>query len=174
MDRGEVVIEKLHFQSRPGLYVTGNLYRPKKSQRQAAGHPLRLRPLRPRPRRQQDGLPGPRHVVRPQRLRLPDHRHAATRRDPRHPSRHLRHAYRHCSYGSGQTRREPLVVAGARLHAGRRRVLERHPRPSIISSAGPTSMPTASASPASPAAAPRRSGSPPPTSASRWPCRSAA
>jgi len=32
LDRGDFVIEKLHFQSRPQLYVTANLYRPKKAE----------------------------------------------------------------------------------------------------------------------------------------------
>src|SRR5947208_3047981 len=32
VEREGVIIDKLHFQSRPGLYVTGNLYRPKPNQ----------------------------------------------------------------------------------------------------------------------------------------------
>ena len=124
-------IEKLHFQSRPGLYVTGNLYRPKKVEGQAAGDPLRLRPLQPRPRRQQDGLPGPRHVVRQQRLRLPDHRHAAARRDPRHPPRHLQP--RPLVVARGAATRRPASSAGTAS------------APSTIWSAGPTWTPSASA-----------------------------
>jgi dienelactone hydrolase len=33
VESGDVVIDKLHFQSRPGLYVTGNLYRPKSNEK---------------------------------------------------------------------------------------------------------------------------------------------
>lgn len=37
MDRGEYTIEKVYFQSAPGLFVTGNLYRPKNIQGKAPG-----------------------------------------------------------------------------------------------------------------------------------------
>src|SRR5262249_9330651 len=33
VDRGDVAIDLLHYQSRPGLYVTGNLYRPAKNEK---------------------------------------------------------------------------------------------------------------------------------------------
>jgi hypothetical protein len=37
-----VVVEKIHFQSKPGLYVTGNLYRPKALGRPSKGLPAIL------------------------------------------------------------------------------------------------------------------------------------
>ena len=117
VEHEEFIVEKLHFQSRPGLYVTGNLYLPKKIDEAAAGDPLRLRPRRRedgrRQLRQQGRLSASRRLVRPQRLRLPDDRHAAARRDRGHPPRHAP--------------RRHVVVAQPRLHAGRRRGLELHP-----------------------------------------------
>ena len=84
----------------------------------AAGDSVRLRPRRRR-RRTASAIGNKadyQHhggVVRPERLRLPDDRHAATRRDRGHSPRHapLRH----------------VVVAQPRLHAGRRRGVELHP-----------------------------------------------
>jgi dienelactone hydrolase len=43
LDRGDVTIEKLHFQSKPGLYVTANLYKPKANPaRQGGGGAAKL------------------------------------------------------------------------------------------------------------------------------------
>ena len=44
VEHEQFTVEKLHFQSRPGLYVTGNLYLPKELDGAGSGDPLRLRP----------------------------------------------------------------------------------------------------------------------------------
>ena len=44
VEHEEFTVEKLHFQSRPRLYVTGNLYVPKKIDETAAGDSVCLRP----------------------------------------------------------------------------------------------------------------------------------
>ncbi len=103
--------------------------------------PARTRDLlRLRPRQQQEGwrelrlqdlLSAPRRVVRPQRLRVPDRQHAATRRDRGHPSRHLS--------------REHVVVAFAWLHARGRRGVERHSRAGLPDIAQGGRTPAASA-----------------------------
>ena len=59
---------------------------------------------------QQDQLPASSGMVRPPRLCLPDHRHAAAWRDRGAAPRHVSRGH--------------VVVAGSRLHAGRRRGLE--------------------------------------------------
>ena len=79
--------------------------------RAAAGGGVRVRAFVPGPARQQDGVPVARHLVCKARVRLPRARLAAVGRDRGDPSRHLP--------------REPLVVALAGLHAGRRRVPQR-------------------------------------------------
>src|SRR5207248_9634237 len=42
IERGGVTIEKLHYQSKPGLYVTGNLHLPKTAGKPAAKYPAIL------------------------------------------------------------------------------------------------------------------------------------
>ena len=110
-------VEKLHFQSIPGLYVTGNLYLPKNAQAAGPGDPLRLRPRQHGRSTRSPTAARCTYQHHPAwfagtRLRLPDPRYAATRRDSR------------ASITARITRH--VVVADARLHAGRHRVLERH------------------------------------------------
>ncbi len=116
MQRDGYVVDMLHYQSRPGLYVTGNLYRPavvKEGERLPAvfyvcGHSGRGRDGN-KVAYQSHGI-----LVRETRLYLPGGGLAATRRDRVVSSRHVQPA--------------AMVVAFARLHAGRRGSMERHPR----------------------------------------------
>ena len=65
VDHPEFTVEKLHFQSQPGLYVTGQPVRAEGTDGPAAGDPVRLRSQsrvesRAASPRQQDGLPASR------------------------------------------------------------------------------------------------------------------
>ena len=110
------VVEMIHYQSRPGLYVTGNLYRPavqREGERLPAvlyvcGHSSRGRNGN-KTAYQAHGIWLARHGY----LCLHD-RHAAIGRNRGDPSRHLS--------------RGAMVVVLAGLYAGGSRVLERHSR----------------------------------------------
>ena len=70
IDSRDFLVENLHYQSIPGLYVTANLYRPERPGAEPAesGRALRLRTRGQRPRWVQDGLAVARHLARPARL----------------------------------------------------------------------------------------------------------
>ncbi len=110
---GAVVIEKLHFQSRPGLYVTGNLYRPKAS---AGRLPAILYVCGHTPK----GRDGNKTAFQDHGMWYARNGYVCLLVDTLQlgelPGVH-----------HGTARMGPLVVAGTGLHAGRRRVLERHP-----------------------------------------------
>ena len=113
-----VVIEKLHFQSRPGLYVTGNLYRPKESKGKlpailyVCGHSGK-------------GRDGNKTAFQDHGMWFATNGYVCLIIDTLAARRNRR------ASTTAPTTLGPLVVAVGRLHAGRRRVLERRPRPSI-------------------------------------------
>ena len=112
------LIEKLYFQSLPGLYVTANLYRPLEVKQPlpailiVCGHSKVV----------QDGVSfGNKTAVEHKGAWYARHGYVALAIDTIEPGRNSRRTPRNLPRGA-------LVVAVARLHAGRRRGLERHPR----------------------------------------------